>query len=105
MARVKATFMRRKSFKKPIVCRLAPERTQDRMIMSFSWPWKPSTVLKLRVSDILLDYSLDAVVHFVVKSRPKLALELEHLLLVHGDHADAHCQLNLSAVVCLEILD
>lgn len=35
-ARVNATFIRRSSFKKPMVLRLAPERTQDKMIISFS---------------------------------------------------------------------
>lgn len=49
LARVRATFIRRKSRKKPMLRRLTPERTQDRMMISFSWPWKPSTVLKLQV--------------------------------------------------------
>lgn len=35
-ARVRATFIRRKSRKKPMLDRLGPERTHDRMIMSFS---------------------------------------------------------------------
>lgn len=37
-ARVRATFIRRKSRKKPIEVSPGPERTVDRIMMSFSWP-------------------------------------------------------------------
>ena len=36
LARVSATFIRRGSFKKPMVLRSGPDRTQERMMMSFS---------------------------------------------------------------------
>ena len=43
LARVRATFRRRGSFRKPMPwCSL--ERTQDRMMKSFSRPWKASTL-------------------------------------------------------------
>ena len=35
-ARVKATFIRLGSRKKPIDCKFGPERTQERMMISFS---------------------------------------------------------------------
>ena len=42
-ARVMATFMRRRSDRKPI-CPSAFALTSDMMMMSRSCPWKPSTV-------------------------------------------------------------
>ena len=57
LARVKATFTRRWSLRKPIEPLLWPslierecERTQDKMMMSHSEPWKPSTVATLTLS-------------------------------------------------------
>ena len=47
LARVSATFIRLASFKKPMVGD-DPDRTVERMMISFSCPWKPSTVLNLK---------------------------------------------------------
>jgi hypothetical protein len=46
-ALVRATFILLSSAKKPMEERCLPDRTQETMMIDFSCPWNPSTVLKL----------------------------------------------------------
>lgn len=69
LARVSATFIRLVSFRKPIWLRFGPDRTQDKMMMSFSWPWKPSTVLNL---EQMLVVGIECLSNRLTQRVPKL---------------------------------
>jgi hypothetical protein len=85
-ARVKATFIRLASRKKPMVG-AAPDRTVERMIMSFSCPWNPSTVLNLyRSVEHLhpMGFSLLNLLQNVLSvDSGEMSSKLADLLLVH----------------------